>query len=144
MRQAMTTGRRWAAACAMTALLGCERERPVSVQQGASAGSSAAGARAPEDAAVAVADPPPASDAPARAPLPPEPPCPGGSGPIRIAACREPAVGDATAGYPAPYDRCMAAFNGHAFSAQLTDDERRRGDHGTCCYLDRCQISYGY
>ena len=53
-------------------------------------------------------------------------------------------AGDATPGYPAPYDRCMAAFNGHAFSAQLTDDERRRGDHGTCCYLDRCQISYGY
>ncbi len=64
---------------------------------------------------------------------------------MRISVCREPEAGDATPGYPVPYDKCMAAFDGHAFSAELTDDERRRRGHGTCCcYLDRCQISYGY
>ena len=141
----MTTGRRWAMACSMTALLGCERERPASVQPGASAGSSATELRAPVDAAITVADATPASAAPvARAPLPPEPQCTGGSGPVRISVCREPEAGDATPGFPVPYDKCMAAFNGHAFSAQLTDEERRRGHGSSCCYLDRCQISYGY
>lgn len=127
---AMTT-RSAVTALLVAGLSACERAPPARVEPGASAGGNAVEAPTPADAA-------------ARAPVPAEPPCPGGTGPVRIPVCREPAAGDAAAGYPAPYERCLASHEGHPFSAELTAAERGRGASATCCYLDRCQISYGY
>jgi hypothetical protein len=77
--------------------------------------------------------------------LPPEPQCRDGRGPTRIPVCFEPQPQDTPAGYPAPYERCRAEVNGHPFSRELTDGERARSEHpNSCCYLDRCQVSYGY
>lgn len=139
MKRAKTMG--WAGAALVAGLAACERAPTTRATPEASAGGAAA-ARAQADAATTA---PTAGGALGpRASLPPEPPCAGGTGPVRIAVCREPAAGDAAPGYPAPYERCMASLDGHPFSAELTAAERGRGPGATCCYLDRCQISYGY
>lgn len=43
----------------------------------------------------------------------------------------------------APFETCAEKRAGKPFSPHETN-ERRAKEGGTCCYLDRCQISYRY
>jgi hypothetical protein len=78
--------------------------------------------------------------------IPPEPTCPnGGSGTVRSYACGDPRADEAPGGFAAPYERCPATRGGLGFSVAQTAQRRGQVDQSqTCCYLERCQISYGY
>jgi hypothetical protein len=77
---------------------------------------------------------------------PPEPPCPNDSGgTVRSYACADPRADETPGGFAAPYARCPATRGGLGFSAAQTAQRRGQVDQSqTCCYLERCQISYGY
>jgi|JI10StandDraft_1071094.scaffolds.fasta_scaffold596709_2 hypothetical protein len=116
------------------------------------AGCASATPTAPTTAAIAAPTPtptaaPPPPDAPtAAAPALPEPSCPPDSqGAVRFYACGDPRPEESPGGLPAPYERCPATRAGRGFSASQTAQRRGQVEQAqTCCYLERCQISYGY
>lgn len=81
-----------------------------------------------------------ATTPPAEPPLD-EPKCTTGD-PIKFFVCNPPQANE-VGGMPSPYEACPAKRGGKAFSPAETKS-RREKTPATCCYLDRCQISYGY
>jgi len=71
-----------------------------------------------------------------------EPKCPPGE-PIAFFVCAPPKREEPKGELEAPFDACAEKRGGKPFSPHETT-ERRAKDGATCCYLDRCQISYGY